>query len=295
MDYEKFMKLAIKEAHRSYRDGGNGIGCVIVKDNKVIATGTDREVQDNDPTAHAVVVAIRNACKKIGRDLSGCTLLCTHDFCPVCASAIVWAGVTDVACGYLFQQLLFQKKLDINLSSGEIFAKAYNKITVHQGVLNEECSVLYREDVVSRVKMLRGADDWECARLNKKLTEDRIQWFRENRDHLPFLQGELIDQGYELLLELNNSVYKMIPVTHREKNKIIIHWGAFCPTLEACKILNLDTKRVCRRLLCGVNDTLFKVLDPRLSHGINYDVLRPRYPYCEEYISFDDTGEGAAE
>lgn len=95
------MKIAVDEALLGVkkRDGGP-FGAVIVKDGEVIATGHNQVIATNDPTAHAEVVAIREASKKLGRfDLSDCELYTTCEPCPMCYSAAHWAKITKVYFG----------------------------------------------------------------------------------------------------------------------------------------------------------------------------------------------------
>jgi len=72
---KKYMRKAIALSIENIKKGGGPFGAVIVKDNRVIATGTNHVAANNDPTAHAEVTAIRKACKKLGTfDLSGCII-----------------------------------------------------------------------------------------------------------------------------------------------------------------------------------------------------------------------------
>ena len=71
---------------------GGPFGAVVVKDGKIIAEGNNRVTSSNDPTAHAEVVAIRNACKKLNTfQLDGCTIYTSCEPCPMCLGAIYWA------------------------------------------------------------------------------------------------------------------------------------------------------------------------------------------------------------
>ena len=91
--HEKFMKMAI-DLSRSGMKAGNGgpFGCVIVKDGKVIGLGSNAVLTTNDPTAHAEVVAIRDACKNLGTfQLDGCDMYTSCEPCPMCLGAIYWA------------------------------------------------------------------------------------------------------------------------------------------------------------------------------------------------------------
>lgn len=87
-----FMDLAIREARKAREQGDYAIGAVIVRGGAVIASSGNRVRLDEDPTQHAEMVAIRLACEARGsRFLPGCILYSTHEPCPMCASAIVWA------------------------------------------------------------------------------------------------------------------------------------------------------------------------------------------------------------
>ena len=96
MNREKdFMKIALKEAEKGMRTGEGGpFGAVIVKNGKIISKGHNEVIKTNDPTAHAEIVAIRKASKKLKRfDLSDCVIYSTCEPCPMCLSAILWAKI----------------------------------------------------------------------------------------------------------------------------------------------------------------------------------------------------------
>ena len=97
---ERFMELAIKLSDENVDNGGGPFGAVIVKDNQIVATGVNRVVPNNDPTAHAEVTAIRNACSALGTfKLDGCTVYSSCEPCPMCLSALYWAGVERICYG----------------------------------------------------------------------------------------------------------------------------------------------------------------------------------------------------
>ncbi len=89
----EFMWEAIRFTIQNIRDGKGGpFACVIVKDGKIIARGTNQVTSTNDPTAHAEMVAIRNACKELKTfQLSGCEIYTSCEPCPMCLGAIYWA------------------------------------------------------------------------------------------------------------------------------------------------------------------------------------------------------------
>ncbi len=95
-----FMQQAIDLSIESVANGGGPFGAVIVRNGEVIATGTNRVTESCDPTAHAEVSAIRAACAKLGEfKLSGCTIYSSCEPCPMCLSALYWAGVERIFYG----------------------------------------------------------------------------------------------------------------------------------------------------------------------------------------------------
>jgi len=97
-DLQFYLHEAFQEAFHSMRNNiGGPFGAVVVKDGKVIGRGGNRVVSQHDPTAHAEIVAIRDACQNIGNfDLSGAVLYATCEPCPMCFSAIYWANIHTV-------------------------------------------------------------------------------------------------------------------------------------------------------------------------------------------------------
>lgn len=93
MNEETYMRLAIELARRGAEQGQGGpFGAVIVKDGKIVGQGNNQVLLHQDPTAHAEVVAIRDACKNLGSfQLDGCTLYTSCEPCPMCMGAIYWA------------------------------------------------------------------------------------------------------------------------------------------------------------------------------------------------------------
>ena len=93
----KFMLRAIELSISSAKDTGGPFGCVMVKGDKIIAEGSNKVTFSNDPTAHAEIVAIREACKKLNTfNLSGCDLYASCEPCPMCLSAIYWSHVDNI-------------------------------------------------------------------------------------------------------------------------------------------------------------------------------------------------------
>ena len=93
----KFMKRAIELSENSANSNGGPFGCVIVKDEKIIAEGSNKVTFTNDPTAHAEIVAIRKACKNLNTfNLVGCDIYTSCEPCPMCLSAIYWSHINTI-------------------------------------------------------------------------------------------------------------------------------------------------------------------------------------------------------
>ena len=97
-----FAQRAVEIARTSVAEGGLPFGTVIVKDNRIVAEGVNQVTLKNDPTAHAEMVAIRQACQKLGVfELKECELYTSCEPCPMCLGAIYWARLSRVYYGSL--------------------------------------------------------------------------------------------------------------------------------------------------------------------------------------------------
>jgi guanine deaminase len=101
MNEEVFMQEAIRLADDGMRSNRGGpFGCVIVRRGEIVARGNNRVTSTNDPTAHAEVTAIREACASLGTfELADCTLYTSCEPCPMCLAAIYWARIPEVFYG----------------------------------------------------------------------------------------------------------------------------------------------------------------------------------------------------
>jgi guanine deaminase len=145
-DKKQFMREAIKLSIDSMRAGNGGpFGAVVVKDGKIIARGSNKVTSTNDPTAHAEVVAIREACKVLGVfQLTGCELYTSCEPCPMCLGAIYWARpdkmyyantkLDAAAIGFDDQFIYNEIELDI----------PKRKLATEQ-LLNDEALVAFKE------------------------------------------------------------------------------------------------------------------------------------------------------
>ncbi|MCC8181124.1 MAG: nucleoside deaminase [Planctomycetes bacterium] len=287
VNLESAMKVAIGEAEESLRQGNKGFGAVIVKDGNIIAKAHDWEETDADPTSHAEINAIKISAKTLGKNLAGCILLSTSEPCPMCAFAIAWSGIREMAYGYSIADAMAQGRRRIAFPCPEAFDRAGIAVTVHHGILQQECSVLYRADVRKEIENLRNADDAALRALNEDSAARRTAWFHGNKDKLAIDPGDPLQSAYGMLVERFRTVPEEMPVVERAESRIVFHSMNFCPTLEACRILRLDTRHVCKCLNEASTNTLVKQIDGRLRFSRNYKNLRPYASYCEEAIHFE--------
>lgn len=97
MDELDFMRRAIALSRESVETGGGPFGAVVVLDGAIVGEGANRVVPDGDPTAHAEVVAIRDACRRLGTHvLEGAVVYTSCEPCPMCLAAVWWARVGEV-------------------------------------------------------------------------------------------------------------------------------------------------------------------------------------------------------
>ena len=126
----KFLHEAIELARNGVEKGAGGpFGCVIVKDGVIVGKGCNQVTSSNDPTAHAEVVAIRDACNNLGTfQLTGCDLYTSCEPCPMCLGAIYWARPRRVifacsryeAAGAGFDDAIIYEQLNIPIAERKI-------------------------------------------------------------------------------------------------------------------------------------------------------------------------------
>lgn len=97
----KYMEIAKKLSEDNLKTNiGGPFGACVVKNRQIIGKGSNHVLKDNDPTAHAEIIAIRNACRNINSyDLSNCELYTSCYPCPMCLSAIIWSNIKKVYYG----------------------------------------------------------------------------------------------------------------------------------------------------------------------------------------------------
>lgn len=139
----KFMNMAYKEAEKAYEEGDVPIGCVIVnEDGKVIGRAYNRRNKDGSTTSHAEILAIQQACKKMGDwRLEDCDMYVTLEPCPMCAGAILQARMRKVYIGAMNSKAGCVGSV-INLLQMDGFN---HSVEVERGVLGDECSSIIRD------------------------------------------------------------------------------------------------------------------------------------------------------
>ncbi|MCI5951212.1 MAG: tRNA adenosine(34) deaminase TadA [Anaerostipes sp.] len=134
---ERYMKEAMKQAKRAYAIGDVPIGCVIVYEDKIIARGYNKRNKNKTTLAHAELLAMAKASKKLGDwRLEGCTMYVTLEPCQMCAGAIVQARISKVVIGSMNPKAGCAGSI-INL----LQMKQFNhQVEMETGILEEECS-----------------------------------------------------------------------------------------------------------------------------------------------------------
>ena len=138
---EKYMQEAVRQAKKAYGIGEVPIGCVIVYEDKIIGRGYNRRTVDKNTLAHAELIAIRKACKKIGDwRLEGCTMYVTLEPCQMCSGAIVQSRIPRVVIGCMNPKAGCAGSI-LNLLQVEEFN---HQTELTKGVLEEECSQMMK-------------------------------------------------------------------------------------------------------------------------------------------------------
>jgi tRNA(adenine34) deaminase len=150
--HERFMRAAIAQAHEARLRGEVPIGAVVVIEDEIVGSGSNRPVSDSDPTAHAEIVALRDAGRKIGNyRLTGATLYVTVEPCMMCVGAMVHARVAELVFG----------AAEPKAGAVESTQRAHehpalnHRLAVVGGVLEEEC----REIIQTFFRERRSSDE----------------------------------------------------------------------------------------------------------------------------------------
>jgi len=143
---EKFMRLAIAAAARGIRQGQAPFGAAIIdnKTGKAVLAAHNTVWKNTDITAHGEITAIRLACKKLRTiGLSGCTIYSTCEPCPMCFSAIHWAGIRSLYFGASIQDAKKCGFSELEIRNATMKRLGKSRVKISQGLLKEECKALF--------------------------------------------------------------------------------------------------------------------------------------------------------
>lgn len=137
-EMEKYMNEALKEAKKAFKKGEVPIGCVIVKDGKIISRGYNKKESSNLATSHAEIIAINKACKKLNNwRLIDCTLYVTVEPCLMCCGAIIQSRIKKIVYGTPNEYYGAVESIESTLDK-------YN-IEIDKSILQNKCSYILQE------------------------------------------------------------------------------------------------------------------------------------------------------
>lgn len=151
MTHQELMQLAIRLSEENVLNGGGPFGAVIAKEGEVIATGVNRVTANNDPTAHAEVSAIREACRKVKNfKLDGCVVYSSCEPCPMCLSALYWAGISKI-----YYANTKDDAKAINFDDSFI----YEQLSLERGDRSIPSEQMLRDEALKAFEMWRDKED----------------------------------------------------------------------------------------------------------------------------------------
>ncbi len=151
MTKEELMRRAIELSENSVRNGGGPFGAVIAKDGEIIAEGSNKVTINNDPTAHAEVCAIRNACKILKTfELANCVIYTSCEPCPMCLGAIYWARLSKI-----FYANDRKDAAEIGFDDDFI----YEEIAIEPQYRKKPSEILLRNEAINAFRMWTLKDD----------------------------------------------------------------------------------------------------------------------------------------
>jgi len=141
----EFMQVAIEKAKEGIKKGQTPFGACIVRDFDVISSAHNAVWKNTDVTAHAEINAIRDACRKLSSiDLSGCTIFCTTEPCPMCFGACHWARISRIIFGTTIED---SKKFGFNelvISNNRMKLAGQTNLEITGRFLRDECLELFK-------------------------------------------------------------------------------------------------------------------------------------------------------
>lgn len=153
--YEKFMRYALSLARAGVKKGQTPFGACIVKDNKVLSTAHNKVWAKTDITAHAEIMAIEKACRRLNSiDLSNCVIYTTCEPCPMCFSACHWARISSVVYGVSIKDAKRVGFNELIISCLEMKKMGRSKITLIGGMLRKENLKLMKQWAAKNRRLL---------------------------------------------------------------------------------------------------------------------------------------------
>lgn len=141
------MEQALAEAHIAAENGEVPVGAVIVRDGEIISRAHNLTETLNDPTAHAEMLAIREAAGKTGWSrLTGCSMYVTLEPCAMCAGAMVWARLDKVYIGTMDPKAGARGSV-MNILQSE---KLNHRVEIESGIMKEECAAVLKDFFAQR-------------------------------------------------------------------------------------------------------------------------------------------------
>ena len=140
-------------------------------------------------------------------------------------------------------------------------------------------------DAIKQILKSKG----DFIKISKEQIQRSLAWYKANKDQLN-LGGALPRQAYAMvLLKYMGINPEEVPVVYENERQIIWHSFNFCPHLEACKRLNLDTRVICKEAYEKSVQVLISCLHSNLKFSRNYSKIRPHEDYCEEIVELIDS------
>ncbi len=137
---------------------------------------------------------------------------------------------------------------------------------------------------VEEVSKLIGNRAWKI--LEKQILEKRLKWIEKNREKIERIEGNDLEKAFIVFykLYLGLDLKRDCKIVKKSKRRIIARWKNYCPVLEACKMLGLDTRKVCKLVYEKPTKIFISKISPKVKFRRNYRKIRPYYPYCEEVL-----------
>ena len=145
MDHDYYMGLALDLSRKALENGDLPVGSLIVRDNKIIGSGSNQARSTNDPVSHAEIEAIRDACRNLGTtDLGGASCYTVMEPCPMCCWALLEAGVSQVILGARHAGM---RRTDYGgYALEKLVEMTGRELDVVTGIRTAECEALRRSD-----------------------------------------------------------------------------------------------------------------------------------------------------